>query len=370
MRYVIFICVLLFTISCDEIILGNEDHLISLEENLKPPPALSDGWEVSTLVAQNIKADPILHLIKSLQQESHNIHSLLIFRNNTLVSESYFDGWHRNRLHASRSASKSFISTLVGIAIDKGKIGSVNQKVFDFFPEYTDLNNAQKSQLKILHLLTMTTGLQWDEKTKSEGPGNDEYELDLSNERVRFLLERPMVSTPGDRFVYNSGCPVLETAIIKKTTGEDPEIFAKENLFTPLSITHYYWRKYSDGLISAVGPILLCPRDMAKLGQLFLDGGKWKGNQIVSADWVGHATATFTGNEDNATGYGYHWWTVKYTVNDDPIRIFFASGSGGQYIFVVPDFNAVVVFTGGNYPPLNQSRPYEIMKNVILPAFL
>ena len=168
--------------------------------------------------------------------------------------------------------------------------------------------------------------------------------------------------------MYNSGCPVLEAAIIKKSTGEDADIFAKKNFFTPLNITNYYWRKNKDGFITAVGPILLRPRDLAKLGQLFLDSGKWKGKQIVSANWVADATATFIGSESNATGYGYHWWTATYNVNSNLIRMFLASGSGGQYIFVVPSLNAVVVFTGGNYPPLNQGAPYTMMTNVILPA--
>lgn len=369
MKQIILILFVLLTISCDKALLSTEDQMVSLEDNLKPPSALNDGWEVSTLTAQNIKPEPIQNLIKSLQKEPRNIHSLLIFRNNKLVSESYFNGWTRDRLHASRSASKSFISTFVGIAIDKGKISSVNQKVFDFFPEYADLNNAQKSKMEIRHLLTMTAGLQWNEWNHPDGPGDDEYDLDISNDRIRFFFQKPMVSDPGRNFVYNSGCPVMEAAIIKKAIGEDVETFAEKNFFTPLNIRNYYWRKHTDGLITAVGPILLRPRDMAKLGQLFLDGGKWKGNQIVSANWVSNATATFTGSEDRAAGYGYHWWTAKYTVNNNPDRMFFAAGTGGQYIFVAPSVNAVVVFTGGNFPPLNDGAPIGIVTNRILPAF-
>jgi len=256
----------------------------------------------------------------------------------------------------------------VGIAIDQGRISNVNQKVFDYFPEYANLNNAQKSAIEIKHLLTMTAGLQWDESAPSDDPGNDETAFEKSSDRLGYILGKEVVSKPGDRFVYNSGCPVLEAAIIKKSTGEDADIFAEKNFFAPLNITNYYWRKNADGHITAVGPILLRPRDMAKLGQLFLDSGKWKGKQIVSANWVTDASATFIGNENNATGYGYHWWTAKYTIKNNLIRIFRAQGSGGQYIFVVPGLNAVVVFTSGNYPPLNQDAPLSMMTNVILPA--
>jgi CubicO group peptidase (beta-lactamase class C family) len=370
MKRSLFLLFLLFTISCDKVLLGDEDQVISLEENLKAPPALNDDWEVSTLAAQSIDSVPIQNLIRFIQNDPRNIHSLLIFRNNKLVSESYFYGWHRERLHASRSASKSFISTLVGIAIDQGHISDVNQKVFDYFPEYANLNNAQKSSIEIRHLLTMTAGLQWDERNYlSDDPRNDETAFEKSSDRLGYILGKAVVNTPGQRFEYNSGWPVVEAAIIKKSTGEDAEVFARENFFTPLNITNYYWRKNADdGHITAIGPILLRPRDMGKLGQLFLDNGKWKGRQIVSAQWVADATATVTGNESNATGYGYHWWTATYTVDGNPVRTFRAQGSGGQYIFVVPDLNAVVVFTGGNYPPLNQGGPFNMMTNVILPA--
>jgi CubicO group peptidase (beta-lactamase class C family) len=364
-----FIFLATLVISCDGLLLGDEDQVIGLEENLKTPPALHDDWEVSTLAAQNINAEPIQNLIRSLQKDPQNIHSLVIVRNNKLVAESYFDGWHRDRLHATRSASKSFISTFVGIAIDKGHISDVHQKVFDYFPEYAHLNNAQKSQIEIRQLLTMTSGLQWDEKSyPSSDSRNDETAFEKSNDRLGYILGKEVVNKPGDRFEYNSGCPVVEAAIIEKSTGEDAEIFAKKNFFAPLNITNYYWRKNDDGLITAVGPILLRPRDMAKLGQLFLDSGKWKGQQIVSAKWVADATVTVKGNETNATGYGYHWWTAQYTINSKPIRIFFAQGSGGQYIFVVPGLNAVLVFTSGNYEPLNQRAPFGMMTNVILPA--
>lgn len=179
MKQYIIILLSLVTLGCDRALLGEEDQVIGLEENLKAPPALNDDWEVSTLAAENIHAEPIQNLIRSLQKNPRNIHSLLIFRNNKLVSESYFYGWHRDLQHASRSASKSFVSTLVGIAITQGHISNVNQKVFDYFPEYADLNNAQKSEIEIKHLLTMTAGLQWDEKSyASDDPRNDETAME------------------------------------------------------------------------------------------------------------------------------------------------------------------------------------------------
>jgi CubicO group peptidase (beta-lactamase class C family) len=163
--------------------------------------------------------------------------------------------------------------------------------------------------------------------------------------------------------------PVVEAAIIKEKTGIHAHVFAEENLFKPLNITNYFWRTNErDGYVTAIGPLFLCSRDMAKLGQVFLDSGTWKGNRIISKEWVKNATTAFTGYEERADGYGYHWWTARYNIYGKRVKVFYARGSGGQYIFVVPDLNSVVVFTSGNYPPLKQSAPVEMLVNIIIPA--
>ncbi|HEX5169128.1 MAG TPA: serine hydrolase domain-containing protein [Cyclobacteriaceae bacterium] len=218
----------------------------------------------------------------------------------------------------------------------------------------------------------MTSGIEWDEKTyPGDDLRNDETAFDVSDHRFRYLFEKEMANTPGKSFKYNSALPVVEAAIIHKTTGVQANIFAEEHLFKPLNITNYYWRtNEKDGYVTAIGPLFLVPRDMAKLGQLFLDSGQWKGVQVVSKNWVKDATTTFIGNEKSADGYGYHWWTAVYFLKDMTVRVFFARGSGGQYIFVVPDLNSVVVFTGGNYPPRNQGAPVDMFVKVIMPAMI
>ncbi len=362
--------------ACDDMLIGNDKPVVSLQENLSSPPALNDGWEVSDLSSQNIDAARINRLIETLQSNPRNIHSLLIIRNGKLVTESYFDGWNRDRLHALRSDSKSFISTLIGIAIDKGLIKDVNQKVFDFFPEYADLRDNQKDQIAIRHVLTMSAGLQWDELTyfDQEDDRNDSYAMERSNDRIRYLLGKKVVKTAGSYFLYNSGMPVLQSAILKKATGEPVDDFARKNLFEPLGITNYFLRVSDDGYV-AVAPLFLRPRDMAKLGQVFLDDGKWKGKRIVSSDWVTTASSAILDNTSSfpssrpGTGYGYNWWIEKFTVNNEVVQTFAAEGSGGQFIFVIPRLNAVVVFTGGNYNG-NQNIPFGMMSNTILPAMM
>jgi CubicO group peptidase (beta-lactamase class C family) len=371
MKYIFYIGLIVSLFSCDKLFLGHQTALISLEENLLKPPLQDDGWEVSTMEAQNIKPEPIQTLIKNLQTSPRNIHSLLIFRNNKMVSESYFDSWHRHRLHATRSASKSFISTLVGIAIDQGKIKNVNEKIAQYFPEYPILKDAKKSQITIKDLLTMTNGLDWNEETyPADDIRNDEYAFDINTNRLGYLFNKTVVAPPSTIFEYNSANPVVETAILQKVTGLNAKDFAQKYFFEPLEIKEYYWRNDKDGYTTAVGPILLKPRDFAKLGQLFLDGGQWKGKQIVSKHWVNEASTTFIGSESNATAYGYHWWAAQYSINNVSTRVFFAQGSGGQYIYVIPRLNAVVVFTGGNYPPNRQGIVFGMLSNIILPAML
>jgi CubicO group peptidase (beta-lactamase class C family) len=357
---------------CDDLLLGDQDTVVSLEENLQTPPLMNDGWDVSTPAAEEIDAIRLQNWITALHKNPRYIHSVLIARNNKLVTEAYFSGWNRDRLHTLRSVSKSFISTLTGIAVDQGHI-TTNAKVFDFFPEYSHLiDDERKETLEIRHLLTMTSGFLWDEKTYDFFDArNDQYGLDTSNDRLAYILGKPMAATPGLSFLYNSGLPFLQAAIIERTTGQSIRDFSDTNFFQKLGITNYYWRQEDDGMIPSVGPLFLRPRDIAKLGQLFLDGGVWKGEQIVSSEWVSEATATFIGNEWSADGYGYNWWTVMKFVEGREVRWFMARGAGGQYIFVVPDFSLVVTFTAGNYDEdFSAASGFEMLMGVILPSMM
>jgi len=364
----VWIVVLSFLLSsCDNLFLGEPELAVSLEENLQAPPNLNDGWKVSDPEAQNIDAAAIADLITFIHEKPQNIHSLLIIRNGKLVAESYFGGWNRHRLHTLRSASKSFVSTLFGIAQDQGYVQDLGEPLYDYFPDYPDLENGEKSEIRLKHILTMSAGFEWDEKSD----GHDDQEaFERSDHRLQYLFDKSIAHTPGEVFVYNSALPVVQASIIDQVVGQDIPALAQASLFEPLGIKDYYWRvDKNDGLITSIGPLFLCTRDMAKLGQLFLDDGLWNGKQVVSQEWVQEATATHIGNEDNQTGYGYNWWTGRFELRDGRMtRIFFARGSGGQYIFVAPGFNAVVAFTSGNFPPLNQTAPVGMLTNVILPA--
>jgi CubicO group peptidase (beta-lactamase class C family) len=180
---ILFSTVLLF--ACDEVLLKDDDG-ISIEQNLSIPESLGDGWDVSSPGREGADSAALFRLIRDLQSDSRHIHGLLIVKNNKLIVESYFDGWHRNRFQSMRSASKSIASTMVGIAIDKGFIAGIDQSVLDFFPEYADLRTADKDKIQLQHVLSMTAGLHWDQDMfPPEDPRNDEYQLEESDDGFR-----------------------------------------------------------------------------------------------------------------------------------------------------------------------------------------
>jgi CubicO group peptidase (beta-lactamase class C family) len=366
MRQYFFIVSVLTAFACDVILLSEQDRPINIDENLATPASTGDGWEVSSLASEGIDAAPIEKLVTRIQSESWNLHSFLIVKNNKLVLDAYFAGWHRDRIHDMRSATKSVNAMLVGIAIDNGFIKDVNQPIIDFFPEYRHLFNESKKEIQIQHLLTMTAGLAWDQSGQP-GRVNDETTMEGSREWLGYVLQKEMQYRPGERFVYSSGCSNLLAGTIKASTGDNANVFAEMYLFEPLNITKYFWRQRDDGLCNAGAGLLLRPRDMAKIGQLVLDSGMWKGKEVVSRNWIKVAT---TPTEASKKEYGYQWWVTTMTVKERPLRVVLAAGNGGQYIFIVPELQLVVVFTGGNYAPLNQNQPHAFMRMIILPSML
>lgn len=359
----------LLLLGCDSLLLGEQGSSVGLEENLLPPAATGDGWAVSELEVEGIQAEMVRGLVRQIQMYPQNQHSFLIVRNGKLVLESYFGGWERERMHELRSCSKSVNALLVGIAIDRGALDGVDHSVFDLFPEYGSFNDASKEGLRVEHLLTMSSGLKWNQTSFDyESDRNDEGALERSDDWLGYVLSREMQDPPGEVFLYNSGCSALLAGIVKQTTGQHSDLLAEGSLFGPLGIERYYWHKQGDGLCDAWAGLSLRPRDMAKIGQLMLDGGRWEGQQVVSRDWVERSTVALQSSGEN--GYGYQWWTAEVAVNGRPIRVHSARGNGGQYIFIVPELNAVVVFTAGNYYPLNQGAPFGYMEQVVLPSML
>jgi len=315
-----------------------------------------------------------------LDNTYRNIHSVLIVKDQKLVYEKYFQGYkydytaeglrgelikfEKETTHNTASATKSVTSLLIGLAIDKHFIEDTNSKIFSFFPAYSQLKNAERDKINVANLLTMTSGLKWNEQDVFYSEvENDIIQLFIASDPVEFILSKPVIHEPGTSWYYNGGGTNLLGEIIHHTSKLKLDEFAEKYLFEPLGIEGYEWQSINPDLIYASGDLKLKPRDMAKLGQLVLDEGKWNGDQVVSSKWISEMTkhsVVFTQN----SGYAYHWWIQSYESGSENIISIYADGWGGQRIMVFPSENMVVVFTGGNY--IEQHPLDDIVTNYIL----
>jgi CubicO group peptidase (beta-lactamase class C family) len=375
----------LFIVSCK--------HDPSGQYTYRPPENINDGFEVGSLNEVNIDSVLIVNAVDSIYQGKYKeIHSMLIFKYNKLVFEEYFKGhkfkydttnhhgalvtWNQTMLHNVMSVTKSITSACIGLAIDNGFIESVYQSIFDYLPEHQHLNTDGKDKITIEFLLTMTSGLEWNEwALPYSNPKNDVIMMFLAEDPVTYVLNKPLIDEPGRNFKYAGGCNILLGEILKNASKMNIDEFSGKYLFDPLGITPYYWEQYPNGVIDAAGSIRIKPRDMVKIGVTFLNKGVWKGKRIISEQWVEKSATSFPGNswmndwDDHwgMRGYSYSWWTHLFTRSGKRISMFYAAGWGGQYIMVIPELNTVVVFTCGNY--LSYRPPFEILKKYILPAF-
>lgn len=247
---------------------------------------------------------------------------VLIVRGGELVLEEYFGGYRRDAKHMIASCTKSFVSALIGIALDQGRLEGVDSRMFRFFPEYERLMSPGEKDITVSDLLTMTAGFDWDETSTDfkTDPDNILYQMVHSENWTEFVLSRLMLWVPGERFNYCSGCSVLLGSILYKATGLPADLFAEIHLFGPLGVTDYRWDPQPDGLPQTEGGLHLRPRDMAKFGLLILNGGVWGGRRIISERWVHDSTARHVDVSDSI-GYGYHWWRQAFTVDDQVIEI-------------------------------------------------
>lgn len=349
------------------------------------PEQTDDGWQTGNLDQAGINPKKLRAAVDRVHDDVYqNIHSILIVKDGKLVFEEYFPGytWDYNddqfqgdlidygpdTLHNLASVTKSFTAALVGIAIDHGAIPGVDATLYTFFPEYADLSDEQKDEITLEHLLTMTSGLEWNEMgLPYNDADNDLVQLFLVDDPIAYILAKPLVHPPGKEWYYNGGGTNLLGEVIRETTGHRIDEFAEGYLFAPLGITDYEWDYINPDMIHASGNLRLRPRDMAKLGYLYLNGGVWNGERILSEEWIEESTqqhVSLSGTE----GYGYQWWLRTYQVGAKSVDAYYALGWGGQRIIVFPSLDMVVVFTGGNY--VGHDPTDDILTHFILPAVL
>ena len=346
----------------------------------------------------NIDVQPIEKAVNEINRGKYKeVHSLLIFKDDKLVLEEYFPGhkyqwdapghhaelvaWDRDMMHVCQSVTKSIVGTCVGIAVDEGFIESVNQSIFEYLPEYQHLSTGGKEQITIEHLLTMTSGLEWTEwnapNSSRENPIVEIWfqEIEQDKHPFTFILEGELKDEPGTRFRYYGGNQHLLGGIIENATGMDLDEFSAKYLFGPLGTDSFdWWNRFESGVIDGGGGIKMTPRDMIKVGVTYLNDGVWNGQRIISEQWVEKSMTPFAGNtginvpgsDKKNVGYGYTWWTKTFSDSGQEIDMFYASGWGGQQIFVFPELDAVVVIMGGAYT--SKTNNFMLLEKYIIPA--
>jgi CubicO group peptidase (beta-lactamase class C family) len=323
------------------------------------PVARDDGWPVAP-DDRLIDRGALCRMADRLVASGANVHAVLVARGGRLVFERYFTGpdevfsrpvknvtFNADTLHDMKSVSKSVASLVLGIAIDRGLIRSVDEPIFSFFPELSDLRSPEKDRLQLVHVLTMSMGLKWVEAEPSTEGNNDEDRMNRAPDPARYVLGLEATAPAGREFFYNTGALMLLSAIVRKATGRPLDEFARETLFEPLGIGRTEWRRIK-GDTDAGGGLRLRPRDMAKIGQLVLAGGRWNGRQIVSQAWI---DASMTPRLEATSGYfyGYLWWLGRSLFQGREIHWAAALGRGGQSIRIVPELDLVVAVTAGYY---------------------
>ncbi|MDR0623996.1 MAG: beta-lactamase family protein [Treponema sp.] len=315
-----------------------------MEDSLKlpfkgfAPKNISDGWIISSPTDENIDASGLTGVFANLHENDvWQIKSLLVFRNGKLTAESYMKD--RNEIvnkTAVWSCTKQFTAVLTGIAIDQSLL-SVDGLVSDYLPQAVSYG---KGHITIKNLLTMKSGIDFNNdgfngetsQLLREEPGNS----------LNFILDLGMRSSPGSSFDYNDGDPQIISAIIQAKTGKTMKVWAEEVLFNKIGIANLEWLSYKDGLTMGAFGILTTPRELAKIGQLVMDEGKWNSEQIVSSAWIDEMTKEQVSSgetgETNIT-FGYYWW------RDSGRNMVFMRGHGGQYVFINKNKNLMVVIT-------------------------
>jgi len=347
------------------------------------PVNLNDGWQVDHVANHGVNEILLTELINNIQgnfDQFRYIDAVLVAKDGNLLLNEHFkteldftDDWANNKnlnLHILNSVSKSFASTLIGIAIDQKLIADTNVLVHDYFQHKQPIANwdENKANITLQNWLTMQHGYEWDEWNVSYFDSNNlNAQMNNSVDPMQFLLDRPMAEIPGNVFSYSTGVSFALGRLVERASGQSLVRFMENNLLTPLSIDNYtYWSL--DNTPHMGSALYLSTRDLAKLGQLFLDDGLWNGERIISESWIKLATQKRIDN--GSWGYGYQWWMTNFTVQGTVYETYYADGLGGQHVFVFPTLNAVVAFNGNAYEDNEkEQRSYRmILENYILPS--
>lgn len=378
MKRSLFLCGLLLIIGCRQT--PQQDAHLS-----------GNSWQVDSPEAVGLDSRGLEKLTGELRSGSYgNIHAVLIARQGRLVYEAYFAGeddrlgtalgrveFHRETLHDIRSISKTITALLIGIAQQRGEIDSLDTPLVKLLPKYAHLLTDGKEKISLRHVLTMSAGLQWDEDTLPyTNPMNDERRLSRSEDPAAFVLNRALTSPPGTVFNYSGGLTHLLGVVLQTTTGLPVDQYAEKVLFKPLGIKHWEWLNSGNAKPSTYAGLRLRAIDLAKMGQLLLNAGRWKEDALLPDSWASEAMQTHISYNDSeapdyilSNGYGYQLWTNDFQTDRGKLYVATAVGNGEQRVIVLPQLSMVVTMLAGFYDdPDNTWTPENILIEKILPC--
>ncbi len=325
--------------------------------NPTPSPYPLD-WPESDPEDQGMDSNLLNAMGAAVPQQYPHIRSLLVVRHDTIVYERYYKGLTADSLHEVASITKSITSALIGIALNRGDLQSLDQPIALFFPEEAAAAADPRFQrITLRHLLELTAGFEWED-TRLWMWGN-------APDPTRYTLQLPIVTEPGDKFNYNTPAVHLLSAVLTRATGLTEQQYADQHLFGPLGITKYEWPKDPQGLSFGGNSLSLRTRDLARFGSLYLHEGSWHGHQLVPVNWVNLSTQVHTpGGYPENLPYGFLWWVEPDAVPP----AYFAAGFGGQFIYIIPSLDLLVVITSNTDSPHMENR--QLIPDYVLPAVL
>ncbi len=324
---------------------------------------MNDGWSVSYIDSQQMNGDKLASIIADIPQNNPKLDGIVLIKNGKLIVDQYYNGYHADSLHKIWSITKLVSGTCIGIASDNNLL-SIDDSIINYLEEFAPDNPSELSNITIKHLLTMTSGLDWVELG---GPGSIGYQLPYSDNWVSFVLKQSKKHPAGELYNYSTGNSILLAPILKKSTGTTTEKFAQKHLFGPLEIRNFqwdtqneFWTKTQSGeLPGSVIPKSLNDkisaldfantgsglhmrlRDIAKIGQLYLNDGKWNDEQILSKRWIEESIHP----QSNNNQYGYHWRLTTFNGEE----CYYTTGFGLQRLYVFPRLDMVLALSQQHY---------------------
>lgn len=349
-------------------------HFLGEFTQIELSPKPYDQWQIGQF-SQKITGDSdstrFSQLVADIQSDTlERTHSVVISQFGEIIFEKYFDGFTSNTPHDTRSLSKSFASAMIGIAIADHKIKDEHIPIKNFYEtQYPEIAwKDDKENITIQHLLTMSSGLDAIDFGQNRNSFANEGAYQNEEDWTKYILTAPMVYEPGKTANYGSGNPHLLASILSNSIDERLEFYIHKKLFRPLSISNYRIQTNNADQPYFGGGWYLTPRDLLKFGQLYLNNGFWEGKEVMPRKWVEKSFRKYgiLENTVNKNEYGYLFWHRSYDVNGKTVESIEARGSGGQYLFIIPEYQLVAVITSGNYRNGKGFQPEDIMEKYIL----